>query len=480
MAETTSRHAPSQHALLVGAAGAVAFASAFLALVTVQPSGASPAVGAAIATIIAMAIALFDLARRMNRQSTQMARALRGISQGLCVFDGNERLIFCNKRYCDIYRLPASLAQPGVTLSDILAFRAQNGTFLKDPTEFRRGLLEDMRQQKFTSFEVETPEGRLLLIRNQGLPGGGWVGSHEDITARREAEREREALKVQSKQREAIDAAIAAFRVHIDEQLHAVTESAGAMRATATTLSANSGRTLSGAGSAVSTSHEAATSVETAAIASDELASSIVEIARQLSVTTTIVRGAVDETRSTNAQVVSLSQAAQKIGDVIKLIRTIAEQTNLLALNATIEAARAGEAGKGFAVVASEVKSLAVQTAQATGDISTLIDAVQKAIGAAAGAIGRIASRMQEIDGNATIVAAAVEEQSAATSEISQNVASAATGARSIGGTLDEVAGAAQETSAAAESVLSASQDVEAAAAELRDEVADFLKRVAA
>jgi methyl-accepting chemotaxis protein len=237
---------------------------------------------------------------------------------------------------------------------------------------------------------------------------------------------------------------------------------------------------LSGAGSAVTTSHEAATSVETAAIASDELASSIVEIARQLSVTTTIVRGAVDETRGTNAQVVSLAEAAQKIGDVVKLIRTIAEQTNLLALNATIEAARAGEAGKGFAVVASEVKSLAVQTAQATGDISTLIDAVQKAIGGAAAAIGRIASRMQEIDGNATVVAAAVEEQSAATSEISQNVASAATGARSIGTTLNEVAGAAQETSAAADSVLAAAQDVEAAATELRDEVADFLKRVAA
>src|SRR5690349_8003244 len=105
MAETASRHAPSQHALLVGAAGAVAFAAGFLALATVQPSGGSPAVGAGIAAIIAMAIALFDLARRMNRQSTQMARALRGISQGLCVFDGSERLIFCNKRYCDIYRL---------------------------------------------------------------------------------------------------------------------------------------------------------------------------------------------------------------------------------------------------------------------------------------------------------------------------------------------------------------------------------------
>ena len=111
------------------------------------------------------------------------------------------------------------------------------------------------------------------------------------------------------------------------------------------------------------------------------------------------------------------------IGDVIKLIRNIAGQTNLLALNATIEAARAGEAGKGFAVVASEVKSLAVQTAKATEDIAKLIMSVQAATGSAVAAIGRIAGRMQEIDSCASAVSTAVEEQNAATAEISQNVA---------------------------------------------------------
>ena len=114
--------------------------------------------------------------------------------------------------------------------------------------------------------------------------------------------------------------------------------------------------------------------------------------------TTDVVRSAVDEAQGTNRQIAALAQAAQKIGDVIKLIHAIAGQTNLLALNATIEAARAGEAGKGFAVVASEVKSLAVQTAQATENISKLIMAVQTATTGAVGAIGRIANRMQEID----------------------------------------------------------------------------------
>ena len=469
-----------QHAIVILTSGTTAFLVGYAVLDTLLGVEGPTVIIAAIGAALAMATALFVIATRVRAQNRKMEVALRGMSLGLCVFDGNERLKFCNKRYADIYRLPDHLVRPGTTLSEILTFRAANGTFLRDPTEFRRQLLDDMRQLKAVSMEVKSPDGRLLSIRNQGIPGGGWVGSHEDITERREAELERETFQAQARRRAAIEAAIAAFRSRIDEQLHAATEGARTMRATATTLFANSSRTSTGANTAVTASHDASANVETASIASDELASSIVEIARQLTVTTDIVRGAVDETRGASTQISALANAAQKIGDVVKLIRAIAEQTNLLALNATIEAARAGEAGKGFAVVASEVKSLAVQTAQATEDISTLIEAVQKATAGAVGAIGRIANRMQEIDSCATIVAAAVEEQSAATSEISQNVAGAASGARSIGTTLDDVVGAATKTSSSAERVLDAAQAVEAAASELRDEVAGFLKRVAA
>jgi methyl-accepting chemotaxis protein len=162
----------------------------------------------------------------------------------------------------------------------------------------------------------------------------------------------------------------------------------------------------------------------------------------------------------------------------VRVINSIAEQTNLLALNATIEAARAGEAGKGFAVVASEVKSLAVQTAKATEDISRLIMAVQAATSSAVSAISRISGRMQEIDSCATAVSVAVEEQSSATGEISQSVASASDGARVVVSVL--LTGAAAQTRQSAESVLTASQAVEAAAVELRQEVEGFLSRVAA
>ncbi len=469
-----------KHAVIACGTGAAAFVAGYVVFDNMSGVAGVAVPFAGIGAILAMVVTLFGLAAQLRARNGKMAVALRGMSLGLCVFDGHERLLFCNKRYAEIYRLPGGLTRRGTTLSRILDFRAANGTFLRDPTEFRRQLLDDMRQRKSVSMEVKTPGGRLVSIRNQGIPGGGWVGSHEDITERREAELERESLKAQARHRATIEAAIASFRSRIDEQLRAATEGARTMRATATTLFANSGRTSTGANTAVSASGEAAANVASASVASDELTSSIVEIARQLTVTTDIVRGAVDETRGANSQIAGLAEAAQKIGDVVKLIRAIAEQTNLLALNATIEAARAGEAGKGFAVVASEVKSLAVQTAQATEDISTLIGTVQKATGSAVGAIGRIATRMQEIDSCATIVAAAVEEQSAATSEISHNVAGAADGARSIGSTLDEVVGAASKTSTAAENVLAAAQAVEAAAGELRDEVAGFLRRVAA
>ena len=173
-------------------------------------------------------------------------------------------------------------------------------------------------------------------------------------------------------------------------------------------------------------SNDASTNVTTAATATDELSNSIGEISRQLDQTTEVVRMAASEAEATNAQITGLAEAAQKIGDVVELIRNIAGQTNLLALNATIEAARAGEAGRGFSVVASEVKSLAVQTAKATEDISAQILSVQDSTGSAVAAIQRITERMREIDRAASAVSVSVDQQKAATSEIAHSVSSAA------------------------------------------------------
>ena len=195
--------------------------------------------------------------------------------------------------------------------------------------------------------------------------------------------------------------------------------------------------------------------------------------------TTDAVRIAFREAQATNDGIKGLADAAQKIGDVVELIRTIAGQTNLLALNATIEAARAGESGRGFAVVASEVKSLAVQTAKATEEISSQILSVQASTGNAVEAIARITERMQGIERFTSAVAAAVEQQNAVTGEISHNVSSAANGTQDVVVVLDQVARAATDTRATAETVLRNCGQVEDAVANMRDEVDNFLKKVA-
>ncbi|HEV8463712.1 MAG TPA: PAS-domain containing protein [Pseudolabrys sp.] len=489
MVEHTSAQATARGWRMVILTGSIAFGISYSLFHFVLPVGTWVSVApeptisfslAALVAMLAMTTTAAFLARKLRLDNLRMRVAINNMSQGLCMFDGNERLVVCNQRYMEMYSLSVDIVKPGCSLQSLLEYRIRNGSFSRDPIAYRRELLSTISAGKTTASEVKSKDGRAISVINRPMPDGGWVATHEDITDRRGAERERVSMQEQQQRRAVIDQAIAAFRRRVEDHLKTVAEGAAAMRCTATTLFSNSGQTSNSADGAVSASNEASTNVETAAVAADELSGSINEIVRQLAKTTEIVRSAVGETQGTNHQISALAQAAQKIGDVIKLIRAIAGQTNLLALNATIEAARAGEAGKGFAVVASEVKSLAVQTAKATEDISRLIMAVQAAISSAVSAISRISGRMQEIDSCATAVSAAVEEQSAATGEISQSVASASDGAKVVVSVLGKVTGAAVQTRQSAENVLTASQAVEAAAVELRREVKGFLSRVAA
>ena len=253
--------------------------------------------------------------------------------------------------------------------------------------------------------------------------------------------------------RKAENAKLAAdFEKNVKGVVETVATSANEMQMTAQSLSA----------AAEQTNQQSST----VAAASEELAASVTEIARQLSEATEVVNSAVAEAAKSDKMVSALVHTADKIGEVTQMIAQIASQTNLLALNATIEAARAGESGKGFAVVASEVKSLANQTAKATGDIEQQIKEIQDSSKSTADAIQEIARVITKISDVNTSIAGAVEEQSAATREVSTNI---------VG-----VQQAAQETGRSSTNVLQGSRALQERSTELQEQVEKFLVNVRA
>ncbi len=216
---------------------------------------------------------------------------------------------------------------------------------------------------------------------------------------------------------------------------------------------------------------EASHNVQTVAASTEEMTASIREIGSQVSHAAKIAASAADETSRTQSEIIELSQSAAKIGEVVDLITNIASQTNLLALNATIEAARAGEMGKGFAVVAQEVKQLAAQTAKATDEIAGKVGEIQQATNRSVESIDRIVGTIGQIRSASSAIAAAIEQQGAATQEIASNTQQAARGTETVNDNINGVSRAAGMTGAASSQLMSLSGSLTAQAEQLKLEV---------
>jgi methyl-accepting chemotaxis protein len=286
--------------------------------------------------------------------------------------------------------------------------------------------------------------------------------------------------KATAERKAAMHALAGQFESAVGDIIEKVSSAANELETAAGTLTRTAEVTQGLAGNVAAASEQASANVQSVASASEEMSSSVDEIGRQVQASSQMTAEAVKQALATDARISELSHAASRIGDVVKLITAVAEQTNLLALNATIEAARAGEAGKGFAVVASEVKLLAAQTAKATEEISAQVAGMQAATGESVKAIKEIGATIGQVNEIAAAIAAAVEEQGAATGEIARNVQQAAKGTGEVASHITDVNRGAAETGAASGHVLASARALARESGVLKREVETFLATVRA
>ncbi len=368
------------------------------------------------------------------------------------------------------------LAAGGTLLGAILALVL--GTGISRPMI---AMCKAMRELASGNFDVVLPG----LGRKDEI--GEMAGAVEEFKLQAVAKAERDAAASEAQNKEAGAARRAElirfaddFETAVGAIVSNVSASAVQLESAASTLTRTAETTQTLSNQVAGVSEQASSNMQSVATATEELSTSVEEIGRQVRDSSRIAEEAVVQAKQTDGRIGKLSHAAQQIGEVVKLITAIAEQTNLLALNATIEAARAGEAGRGFAVVASEVKSLASQTARATDEISSHIMGMQGATAESVAAIKEIGATIGQISTIATSIASAVEQQGAATQEIARSVQNVAQGTQTAATDIGQVNRGAAETGTASEEVLHSAKTLSSESTRLRAELDRFMANIRA
>ncbi len=344
--------------------------------------------------------------------------------------------------------------------------------------------------------EVGMISGAVLVFRDNAIEAKRLeleAAERKDRERAAEEARKEQALRDEAERKQAEEAAIEEARrsrrtemLALADQFEAsvmglvedLSDAANEMEQAAEQMSQALEKTMADAEQVESRSTNANENAMQVAESANELARSVRSVSQQTLQSASAAKAAVVETKSAGSDIAQLSEAARSIGDVVNLITDIAEQTNLLALNATIEAARAGEAGRGFAVVASEVKSLASQTAGATQRISEQVGGMQAATQKAVNAVDSIQGRISEIGQSADDIAVAVEEQDASTGSIASNIEMVSSGTNAVTETIVGVSGSARQSSRDAQIVLTSASSLREKASSLRDNVQAFVHTV--
>jgi methyl-accepting chemotaxis protein len=425
---------------------------------------------------------LIENSKSIDELTTEMAESAAAIMQGSSamkaeLLSDQQRLEAESDAIVgETERLIMTLAAGGLLLGGTLALLLGKG--ISRPMT---AMCKAMRELASGNFDVVLPG----LGRKDEL--GEMASAVEEFKVQAVAKAERDAA-AQDAQNRASSATRRAelirfaddFETAVGTIVSNVSASAVQLESAAGVLTRTAETTQSLSSQVAGASEEASSNMQSVAAATEELSTSVDEIGRRVRESNRIAEAAVLQAQQTDGRIGKLSRAAQQIGDVVKLITAIAEQTNLLALNATIEAARAGEAGRGFAVVASEVKSLASQTAKATDEISSHISGMQGATQESVAAIKEIGGTIAQVSNIASTIASAVEQQSSATQEIARSVQNVAQGTQEVAANIMQVNRGATETGSASEDVLNSARTLSIESTRLREELNRFMANIRA